>query len=432
MRHGSIIYPYPQVSQEEGSFLYDTFPDGFIWGAGTSAYQIEGAWNEDGKGPSTWDTFTHQQGKVHNNENGDIACDSYHKIDDDVALLKNLGVSHYRFSISWSRVLPRGDIDEVNPLGLQYYKKLIEKLVENNIQPAVTLYHFDLPQALQDTGGWLNAEIANKFGDYARLCFQELGQHVKLWFTINEPQIECLMSYGNGRFPPEIKDMAEGPYKGDYPEIMKKTIEEKSRAKGLPCRLPSFSDEEKKFIKGTADCVALNFYSASVAEHNAELASNPDTNWDYKTDQEIKESERSHWTKGAMSYSTPFGIRKILVWIKDNYDDPEILITENGFSCVGEDSLQGPEALNDVDRVHSIKGYVNEALKACKIDGVRLKGYFVWSLMDNFEWVFGYKVRFGIHKVDFEDPKKTRTPKKSALVFKVIVANNGFRQSQLE
>ncbi|KAK3742947.1 hypothetical protein QZH41_014187, partial [Actinostola sp. cb2023] len=232
--------------------------------------------------------------------------------------------------------------------------------------------------------------------------------------------------------------IAHPVFKGDYPEIMKKTIEEKSRAKGLPCRLPSFSDEEKKFIQGTADCVALNFYSASVAEHNAELASNLDTNWDYKTDQEIKESERSHWTKGkklwisAMSYSTPFGIRKILVWIKDNYDDPEILITENGFSCVGEDSLQGPEALNDVDRVHSIKGYVNEALKACKIDGVRLKGYFVWSLMDNFEWVFGYKVRFGIHKVDFEDPKKTRTPKKSALVFKVIVANNGFRQSQLE
>ena len=206
--------PTANMDQDEGSFLYDKFPDDFIWGAASAAYQIEGGWNEDGKGPSIWDTFTHQQGNVPKNQTGDIACDSYHKIDDDVALLTNLGVSHYRFSISWSRVLPRGDTSHVNVAGLEYYKKLIKKLLANNIQPAVTLYHFDMPQAVQDVGGWLNPEIADRFGDYARVCFQELGSDVKLWFTINEPREEAVFSYGNGSFPPAIRDMAEGPYKG--------------------------------------------------------------------------------------------------------------------------------------------------------------------------------------------------------------------------
>lgn len=204
------------MNQDEGEFFYDTFPQDFIWGAATAAYQIEGGWNLDGKGPSIWDTFTHQTGNIHNNDTGDIACDSYHKIDEDIKLLKNLGVSHYRFSISWSRVLPQGVIDHVNPLGIQYYKRLIDKLKENNILPAVTLYHFDMPQALQDIGGWMTKDIVSKFADYAKLCFREFGDDVKLWFTINEPHEEALLAYGEGLFPPGIKDMAKGPYQGNY------------------------------------------------------------------------------------------------------------------------------------------------------------------------------------------------------------------------
>lgn len=203
-----------QEQQEEGSFFYGTFPKDFLWGTATAAYQIEGAWNEDGKGPSIWDTFTHQDGNIHNNQNGDIACDSYHKIDEDIALLKNLGVSHYRFSIAWSRILPDGRVSHVNTLGVQYYKKLINQLLANGIQPAVTLCHFDLPQALQDIGGWLNPDIADIFAEYARVCFKEFGEKVKLWFTINEPNEEAVQAYGLGLFPPGIKDMQEGVYKG--------------------------------------------------------------------------------------------------------------------------------------------------------------------------------------------------------------------------
>lgn len=205
-----------EMNHEEGEFLCGKFPNDFIWGAATAAYQIEGAWKEDGKGPSIWDDFTHKPGNIYMNQNADVACDSYHKINEDVALLKSLGVSHYRFSISWSRVLPQGRIDNVNSLGLLYYKNLIKKLQENNIQPAVTLYHFDMPQALQDKGGWLNPDIAKLFGDYCRLCFGQFGNDVKLWFTINEPHEEALCSYGTGTFPPGVKDMENGPYKGMF------------------------------------------------------------------------------------------------------------------------------------------------------------------------------------------------------------------------
>ncbi|KXJ21201.1 cytosolic beta-glucosidase [Exaiptasia diaphana] len=487
------------LNEEEGDFLNDVFPDDFVWGAASSAYQVEGGWNEDGKGPSAWDTYTHHVKYPRKGYNGDIACDSYHKIDEDVALLKNLGVSHYRFSISWPRLLPRGTVDHVNPLGVQYYKKLIGKLLENNIQPAVTLYHFDLPQALVDCGGWLSRDVVDKFVEYARLCFQEFGENVKIWMTINEPGIYSRVRYGErGMLEPEVKAesgegtyqaahnmllahakawhvydkefrpsqngkitivldsdffvpkteseadkqaayrgmlwslgwMADPVFKGDYPEMMKTTIEEKSRAKGLPCRLPSFSEEEKKLIKGTADFFSLNFYCGQVAEH---VACNPDTEWGYETDQELKGSKKPHWEVGAVPLfvATPFALRKVLVWIKERYNNPDVMITENGFCCQGEEELQGPEALNDVERTDFIKRYLNEALKACKIDGVNLKGYFIWSLMDCFEWinVLGFNARFGIYRVDFESADRTRTPKKSAFYYKEIVANNGFKTS---
>lgn len=201
-------------SETEEGFIRGQFPEDFIWGAATAAYQIEGAWNEDGKGPSIWDTFCHVGGKIHNNDTGDVACDSYHKIEEDVSLLKNLGVGYYRFSISWSRVLPQGTIDKVNPLGVKYYNKLIDTLLANGIKPAVTLYHFDLPQALQDVGGWRNPKISDIFKEYAQFCFKEFGDRVGMWLTINEPHEEALDAYGLGAFAPGIKDMETGPYQG--------------------------------------------------------------------------------------------------------------------------------------------------------------------------------------------------------------------------
>lgn len=202
------------TAETEKDFIRGKFPKDFIWGAATAAYQIEGAWNEDGKGPSVWDTFCHVGGKIHNNDTGDVACDSYHKTEEDVSLLKDLGVGYYRFSISWSRVLPQGTIDKVNPLGVNYYNKLIDTLLANGIKPAVTLYHFDLPQALQDIGGWHNPTISDIFNEYAQFCFKEFGDRVGIWLTINEPHEEALDAYGLGAFAPGLKNMATGPYLG--------------------------------------------------------------------------------------------------------------------------------------------------------------------------------------------------------------------------
>lgn len=484
----------PTAEAEEG-FIHGKFPKDFIWGAATAAYQIEGAWNEDGKGPSIWDTFSHIEGKIHNNDTGDVACDSYHKIEEDVSLLKNLGVGYYRFSISWSRVLPQGTADKVNLLGVKYYNRLIDTLLANGIKPAVTLYHFDLPQALQDIGGWYNPEISDIFNDYAQFCFKEFGDRVEIWLTINEPHEEALDAYGLGVFAPGIKDMASGPYQaghnmllahakawhtydkeyrqkqkgkvsivvnaqwfepktdkeedikaadrgmqwflgwmahpvfvnGDYPEIMKERILEKNKAQGLTSRLPSFTSEQKRLLKGTADFLALNFYSVSFAEYH-DLSKEENVTWGYFTDQEMKTSRDPTWLKGDPSwlYCVPWGMRKMLVWLKEQYNDPEIIVTENGFSAHGEHDLELPAALQDRDRVTYLRGYINEALKAVKLDGVKLKGYFVWSLLDNFEWDDGYRFRFGIHHVNFNDPNRPRTPKLSAEVYRTIVQDNGF------
>ena len=204
------------MADEQSEFFYGEFPEDFMWGTSTSAYQIEGGWDADGKGPSIWDQFTQARGNSNLNHTGDIACDSYHKTDEDVQLLKNLGVGYYRFSISWSRILPKGTIDEVNQAGVKYYNKLIDSLLENNITPMVALYHFDLPQALQDKyDGWLNPAMADVFNDYAKFCFEAFGDRVKWWITINEPWEAALLGHGFGLFPPTKKVLRTATYKGN-------------------------------------------------------------------------------------------------------------------------------------------------------------------------------------------------------------------------
>lgn len=488
------------MAEGRDEFFNGSFPDDFMWGTSTSAYQVEGGWNADGKGLGSWDKFTQAGGNTHMNQTGDIACDSYHKTDEDIKLLKNLGVGYYRFSISWSRVLPKGTTDEVNHAGVKYYNDLINSLLENGITPMVAMYHFDLPQALQDEyDGWLNPKMADVFNDYAKFCYDTFGDRVKWWITINEPWEPALLGHGFGLTPPGKKDLRSSVYKvayimllahakawhtydqqfrtsqqgkvslilnvqwgepksntqadkdaaerslewwlgwfahpvfvnGDWPDIMKKTVKEKSDAKGIPNRLPEFTEPEKQLIKGTADFFALNMYSAFLIEHQA-FPSGVD--WNYMTDQEMKTSSHPSWQRGAnvWLFNTPWALRKLLNWVKTHYNDPEIIITENGFAIDGEAELTGEEALNDKIRVNYLTSYVNEALKAIRLDGVRLKGYFYWSLMDNFEWMEGYRVRFGIHRVDFNDPNRTRTPKKSAEVYKEIIRNNGFPRKKDE
>ncbi|XP_063017664.1 lactase/phlorizin hydrolase [Melospiza melodia melodia] len=476
-----------QTAFERDMYFYGTFPEDFTWGVSSSAYQIEGGWDADGKGPSIWDTFTHVPGNVNNNENGDIACDSYHKVEEDIYMLRALGVKNYRFSLSWPRIFPTGRNNSINSHGVAYYNSLIDGLIANNITPIVTLYHWDLPQALQDIGGWESTELIDLFDSFADFCFQTFGDRVKFWITINEPNIIARMGYGEGLFPPNVKEPGSAPYRvahillkaharvyhtydakyrasqggiialcpfiswgepktpsdprdieaadrylqflvgwfthpifknGDYPEVMKWKVGNRSELQNLPSsRLPVFTAEEREYIRGTADVFCFNTYSTKIVSHSTTRL----TPFSYEYDQEVSVTVDSSWPSSALPDHRPvaWGLRRVLNWIKEEYGNPPIYIIENGV---------GKKATSDVDdnaRIFYHKTYIDEALKAYKVDGVNLKGYNAWSLMDNFEWVDGYGPRFGLHQIDFDNPNRPRTPKRSAVFYAEIIRNNG-------
>uniref|UniRef100_H2YTH6 beta-glucosidase n=1 Tax=Ciona savignyi TaxID=51511 RepID=H2YTH6_CIOSA len=435
-------------------FHYGNFPEGFKWSVSTSAYQIEGGWNADGKGESIWDTFSHTPGKIANNETGDVACDSYHKVKEDVNLVKMLGVQQYRFSISWSRIFPDGTTSYVNQAGVDYYNSLIDSLLKIGVEPVVTLYHWDLPQALEDIGGLLNETVVDRFNEYADFCFKTFGNRIKFWITFNEPYVITWLGYGIGVFAPGINSSpGEAPYQaahniikahakayrtyekfykgkqggigmtmstewaepkdpnnpsdveaadrflqsilgwfahpifknGDYPEVVKKQVNERI-----------FTDAEKVEIAGTADFFAINGYTSRLEPIPGAIQATPD------------------WLQ-----IVPWGMRRLLNWLDREYGHPTIYITENG---VGTSDA----TVDDQIRVNFYKAYINEALKAQQLDGVDLRGYTAWSLMDNFEWNSGYGPRFGLFEVDFNDAMRPRTPKRSSIYYNQLIRNNGF------
>uniref|UniRef100_A0A8C0HTJ8 Lactase/phlorizin hydrolase n=1 Tax=Balaenoptera musculus TaxID=9771 RepID=A0A8C0HTJ8_BALMU len=473
---------------KEDEFLYGQFPKGFSWSVATASYQIEGAWRADGKGLSIWDTFSHTPLRVGNDDTGDVACDSYHKIAEDVVALQNLGVTHYRFSISWTRILPDGTTKYINEAGLNYYMRLIETLQAASIQPQVTIYHWDLPQALQDVGGWENETIVQRFKEYADVLFQRLGDKVKFWITLNEPYVIANLGYGYGTAAPGISSRpGTGPYivghnlikahaeawhlyndvyrarqggmisitissdwaeprdpsnqaeveaarryvqfmggwfahpifkNGDYPEVMKTRVRDRSLAAGLnKSRLPEFTESEKRRINGTYDFFGFNHYTTVLAydfnyaswissfDADRGVASITDRSWP---------DSGSFWLK-----MTPFGFRRILNWLKEEYNNPPIYVTENGVSQREESDL------NDTARIYYLRSYINEALKAVQ-DKVDLRGYTVWTLMDNFEWATGFAEKFGVHFVNYTDTSLPRIPKASAKFYASIVRCNGF------
>ncbi|XP_051565152.1 lactase/phlorizin hydrolase-like [Myxocyprinus asiaticus] len=476
-------FPLP----EEEKMIYGHFREGFVWSTATAAYQIEGAWRSDGKGLSIWDKFAHTALKISQDENGDIACDSYHKFNEDVNNLKTLRVNHYRFSISWPRIMPDGTNRKINEAGLNYYHRLVDALLAANIKPQVTLYHWDLPQALQDVGGWENDTIVDRFREYADVVFNSLGDKVKFWITINEPYNVAMVGHGYGSAAPGISfrpgtapyivahnllkahaeawhlyddkyrtkhggivgitinsDWAEprNPYKqedvdaairiiqfqigwfahpvfnGDYSDLMKNIIRERSLAAGLPeSRLPEFTPAEVARIKGTHDYFGFNHYTTVLAY-----------NFDYKNLQHYDAdrgagtvTDRTWLDSGSFWLKvTPPGFRKILKFIKDEYGDPPVYITENGVS------ERGPTDLNDVHRIHYFENYINQALKAYLLDGVDIRGYAAWTLMDNFEWATGYDDKFGLFYVNRSDPTLPRIPKKSVWHYATIANCNGF------
>ena len=456
------------------------FPENFTWGSATSSYQIEGGWKLDGKGPSIWDSFCQIPGKVAKNENGNIACDHYHKFREDIAIMKQLGLKAYRFSIAWTRIQPTGK-GKVNKQGLQYYNDLIDCLLENNITPWVTLFHWDLPLALQlENDGWLGDSISDHFAKYADICFEAFGDRVKNWITINEAWVIAMLGYGQGVFAPgrisnsepylaghnlllahaksvEIYRSKYQPEHGgkigitnncDWREPLTDSSEDKAAAerallfflawfadpiyKGdypqvmkdrVGDRLPSFTEDEKKLLLGSSDFFGLNHYTTSYAAHAKDGINKANVfgNGGLSEDQDVNLSTDPLWEKTYMNWSiVPWGCQKLLEWIDKRYDRPEIVITENG--CAFDDQLINGEC-DDINRIEYYKTYLEACHSAMK-NGVQLTGYFAWSFMDNFEWASGYEKRFGMTHVDFKT--LVRTPKRSALWYSEVIKKGGF------
>ncbi|XP_045173370.2 lactase/phlorizin hydrolase-like [Mercenaria mercenaria] len=476
-------YFVPDTIRQKDEFMHGTFPQGFSWGVATAAYQIEGGWNEDGKGPSIWDKFSHNN-RLAYGQTGDVACDSYHKYRQDVQNIKKLGVSHYRFSIAWSRVLPDGRSTSLNQAGVDYYNNLIDELLANGITPMVTLYHWDLPQALQEIGGFENDTIVDYFNDYAQVCFEQFGDRVPLWLTFNEAFVVSWLGYGIGVFAPGINSPGDGVYRvahniirshvkayhtydklfrhkyhgkvgitldcdwkepitawgmdhyaaeralqfklgwfanpiygnGDYPAVMRHVVDKRSREEGRnESRLPVFTEEEIKMNSGSYDFFGLNHYTTQYVRHN------PDNRREnYEGDQDLYTKTDDCWpgSKAGWLKVNPWGLRSLLRWIRDRYNNPPLYVTENGFGDDGE--------IQDTGRVDYYRSYTNEMLKAIRLDNCNVKGYMAWSLMDNLEWTSGYTIKFGLYNVNFTDPDRPRTPKDSARFYTQLVKDNGF------
>ena len=373
------------------------FPKNFVWGSATSSYQIEGAWNEGGKGLSIWDAFCHTPGRVFGQHTADFACDHYHKYKEDIALMADMGLKAYRFSISWPRIQADGK-GKVNPEGIRFYSNLIDELLANNIEPWVTLYHWDLPLALQlENDGWLDPNISDYFTRYAEICFEHFGNRVKNWITLNEPWVVAILGYGNGEFAPGRVSDSE-PYLAAHHLILAHAKTAKSYRQNFKesqngqigitnnCdwrepltqsqqdqvaaqralefflawftdpiylgdypeimkirvgqRLPTFTDEEKELIKGSSDFFGLNHYTtllASDAAEGEEILIEANGNGGLSEDQYVNLTIDPSWIMTDMNWPlVSWGCEKLLYWIKDRYDNPTIYITENGCALIDE------------------------------------------------------------------------------------------------
>jgi beta-glucosidase len=447
-----------------------TFPQGFLWGSATASYQVEGAVHEDGRGPSIWDTFSHTPGKTHNGDTGDVADDHYHRYKEDIALMSDLGLTTYRFSIAWPRIFPTGT-GARNPKGFDFYDRMLDTLLEAKIAPYCTLYHWDLPQALEDKGGWQNRDTAKAFAEYAGVVAEHLSDRVKNFMTVNELSSFVNIGYGEGRHAPGLKLDRKGLAQVAHHAVLghglaveairahakpgvkigfadnltaatpviesaehiaaaKTAIREENAMFGTVIRegkytdaylkklgadAPTFTAEEMKTIGSPIDFTGLNIYSGEFvrADASSELgyarvkrpASSPHmySDWLFVT------PEALYWAPKLVSelWSAEQGAK-------------ELYITENG--CSSADVLTPEGRVYDSDRIMYLRNYMTQLHRAVS-EGVPVKGYFLWSLLDNYEWADGYEKRFGITYVDFETQK--RTPKMSSAYYKEVIRRNG-------
>ncbi|KAL5737966.1 hypothetical protein ACOSP7_030727 [Xanthoceras sorbifolium] len=475
------------------------FPDAFLFGTSTSAYQIEGGYVDDGKGLNNWDVFTHIKGNIKNNDNGDVADDHYHIFLRDIEIMNSLGVNAYRFSISWTRILPKGRFGEVNPSGIRFYSNLIDNLLLRGIEPFVTIHHHDLPQELEDRyGSWLSPLIQEDFVYFAKLCFENFGERVKYWTTFNEPNLFTEMAYIRGWYPPahcsppfgncsagnsdteplialhnmllshakavklyrksfqekqggcigivahafmyeplrdeesdreavrrtlafKVAWMLDPLVYGDYPQEMRQY---------LGNNLPSFTEEESKYIKGSIDFIGINHYATLYAKDCLQTpcpcTQFPCISGGGRAIQGFTYTigERDGVLIGEPTgnprfFVVPKGMEKLVNYIKERYNNIPMYVTENGYSPPQKNE-QLLQLLHDVKRINYHKNYLTALARAIR-NGADVRGYFVWSLMDNLEWTEGFSVGYGLYYIDRQTLQ--RIPKLSATWYKNFLNN---------
>lgn len=463
------------------------FPAGFVWGAATAAYQIEGAAEMDGRTPSIWDTFSRKPGAVIGGDTGDVACDHYNRFGGDVALMADLGLQAYRFSVSWSRVQPGGS-GPANEKGLDFYKRLVDELLAHGIEPWLTLYHWDLPQDLEDGGGWPVRDTALRFGEYAGLMFDAIGDRVRHWSTLNEPFCSSLLGYASGEHAPgraepdaavaavhhlllahglgldairaRSSDVTAGLTLNFTPTVPvdlgnPADVEAARRIDGLQNRLylePVLSgaypddvltdlepyglaghirDGDMALISAPIDELGVNYYTTfTVSAHpdsdplesTVVTPSPPGSIWVGSEDVSFRASGRPVTAQGWEI--NPAGLTDLLTWLGKDHPDVPLYITENGAAF---DAPVVDGRVDDPDRIAYLAGHIGAVHDAIAA-GVDVRGYFAWSLLDNFEWAWGYGQRFGLVHVDFETQQ--RIPKASAHWYARTIAANAVSSDQ--
>lgn len=432
------------------------FPVDFLWGSATASYQVEGAASEDGRTPSIWDVFSKTPGKVYSGESGDVAVDQYHRYKEDIALMKKIGLKAYRFSISWSRVIPKDD-NVVNKAGIDYYINLCKELVRNGIKPVATLYHWDLPQYLEEKGGWRNRDTAYAFASYADVCYSYLGEYVDMWITLNEPWCASYLGHYYGEQAPGYKDITLLPavihhlnlahglavvkfrerglksqigitWNHSYSEIAP-YVENKGELSDLQYAMDSgifskpvfegkYPKECERFgfkfpieewdmdiISSPIDFYGLNYYSQSLIEPSDEFPG-------YRAVERWQDTTDMGW------YVVPKGLAELLRKTDEESGHLPVYITENGAAY--KDVLTDDKRVHDTERIRYFRKHF--AVMSDIIDeGIPLKGYFAWSLLDNFEWAYGYSKRFGLVYVDYKD--LSRHMKDSAFYMRDVIAS---------
>jgi len=414
------------------------FPHNFLWGAATASYQIEGAWNEDGKGESIWDRFSHTPGKISDQSTGDIACDHYHRYQDDIALMRRIGLKAYRFSVSWTRILPAG-FGRVNQAGLDFYDRLVDALCAANIEPFITLHHWDYPQTLYENGGWIKRDNLHHFADFAAIVSKRLGDRISKWTTFNEPAVIAWDGYIGGEHAPGEQDPLKGrqvahnlmvahglavqAIRGVDPELEVGIVLNQWMADAADDEPQSINNAEKAWNVGETtflhpifkgyyhpefvefagglpeiqagdmalisqklDFLGINFYSRNL----------------YNTQGHVDEVSGSEYTEMGWEVCAS-SLRRMLNKINNEYDVPPIYITENGAAF--PDEVSADRKVHDPRRLDYLKNHFIQTRLAMQ-DGVDVRGYFVWSLLDNFEWGHGYTKRFGIIRVDYETQER--------------------------